>query len=81
MNKNPILQNRTMDYLLSLVGKDQDTIVAAIKDLAENAEKVKDQENEIKELNSKLDDHKEEVHYLKNKLDHKYDLIEDWSRI
>jgi predicted RNase H-like nuclease (RuvC/YqgF family) len=66
-----------MDYLLSLVGQDQDTIVDAIKDLAANAEKVKDQENHIKELNNKLDDHKEEIQYLKNKLDQKYDLIED----
>ena len=47
-----------MDYLLSLVGKDQDTIVDAIKDLAENAKKIKAQENEITELNNKLDDHK-----------------------
>ena len=61
-----------MDYLLSLVGQDQDTIVDAIKDLAANAEKVKDQENHIKELNNKLDDHKEEIQYLKNKLDQKY---------
>ena len=66
-----------MDYLLSLVGQDQDTIVNAIKDLVSNAEKVKDQENQIKELNNKLDDHKEEIQYLKNKLDQKYDLIED----
>jgi chromosome segregation ATPase len=66
-----------MDYLLSLVGQDQDTIVDAIKDLAANAEKVKDQEMEIKELYSKLDDNKEEIHYLKNKLEQKYDLIDD----
>ena len=30
-----------MDYLLSLVGKDQETITEAIKGLAENSEKVK----------------------------------------
>ena len=66
-----------MDYLLSLVGKDQDTIVDAIKDLAENAEKVKAQELEIKELINKLDEDKEEKHYLKNKLDQKYDMIDD----
>ena len=59
-----------MDYLLSLVGKDQDTIVDAIKDLAANAEKVKAQENE-------LEKDKEEIHYLKSKLDQKYDLIDD----
>ena len=66
-----------MDYLLSLVGKDQDTIVDAIKDLAENAEKVKAQEVEIKELYDKLDENKEEIHYLANKLDQKYDVIDD----
>jgi predicted RNase H-like nuclease (RuvC/YqgF family) len=66
-----------MDYLLSLVGKDQDTIVDAIKDLAENAEKVKAQELEIKELITNLDEDKEEQHYLKNKLDQKYDMIDD----
>ena len=36
-----------MDYMLSLVGKDQDTIVEAIKELAENSEKLKLQEKEI----------------------------------
>jgi predicted RNase H-like nuclease (RuvC/YqgF family) len=66
-----------MDYLLSLVGKDQDTIVDAIQDLAANAEKVKSQEAEIKEINEKLDENKEEIHYLKNKLDQKYDVIDD----
>jgi chromosome segregation ATPase len=66
-----------MDYLLSLVGKDQDTIIDAIKDLAANAEKVKSQEVEVKELNEKLDENKEEIHYLKNKLDQKYDVIDD----
>ena len=62
---------------MTLVGKDQDTIVDAIKDLAENAEKVKAQEFEIKELIYKLDEEKEEKHYLKNKLDQKYDMIDD----
>jgi chromosome segregation ATPase len=66
-----------MDYLLSLVGKDQDTIVDAIKDLAENSEKVKLQEKEINNLKSEIDDAKEEIHYLRNKLDQKYDLIEE----
>ena len=33
----------------------------------ENAEKVKAQEVEIKELYEKLDENKEEIHYLKNK--------------
>ena len=39
-----------MDYLMSLVGKDQDTIVDAIKDLAENKERVERQDTEINEL-------------------------------
>ena len=66
-----------MDYLLSLIGKDEATIVDAIKDLAANSEKVKAQEIEIKELFNKIDDNKEEVHFLKNKLDQKFDFIED----
>ena len=66
-----------MDYLLSLVGKDQDTIVDAIKDLAANAEKVKGLENEINKLSNELEKDKEEIHYLKSKLDQKYDLIDD----
>ena len=66
-----------MDYLLSLVGKDQETITEAIKELAKNAEKVKIQEEKINDLQSELEDNKEEIHYLKNKLNQKYDLIED----
>lgn len=66
-----------MDYLLSLVGKDQDTITEAIKELAKNAEKVKNQEKEIGNLQNEVDEAKEEIHYLKNKLDQKYDTIED----
>ena len=66
-----------MDYLLSLVGKDEATIVDAIKDLAANSEKVKAQDIEINELSNQIDENKEEIHFLKNKLDKKYDLIED----
>ena len=66
-----------MDYLLSLVGKDQETITEAIKELAKNAEKVKIQEEKINDLQSELEDNKKEIHYLKNKLNQKYDLIED----
>ena len=44
-----------MDYLLSLVGKDQGTITEAIKELAENAEKVKLQEKQIEDLKSEID--------------------------
>ena len=50
-----------MDYLMSLVGKDQETIVDAIKEMAENVEKVKNQENEMEELNNELENHKEEI--------------------
>ena len=83
VKKNKVEKHNTeaastdMDYLLSLVGKDQDTIVEAIKDLAENSEKVKKNEKEIIELHKELEENKEEIHYLKNKLDQKYDIIED----
>ena len=60
-----------MDYLLSLVGKDQKTIIEAIKELANNAEKVKIQEEKINDLQSDLEENKEEIHYLKNKLNQK----------
>ena len=66
-----------MEYLLSLVGKDQDTITEAITGLAQNGEKVKLQEKEIYDLKSELKDAKAEIKYLGNKLDKKYDLIED----
>ena len=55
----------------------RDTIVEAIKELAENSEKVKLQENEIEKLQSDLDENKEELHYLRNKLDNKRDMIDD----
>ena len=41
-----------MEYLLSLVGKDQDTITEAIKEMAENVEQVKNQEKEMDELHN-----------------------------
>ena len=66
-----------MEYLKSLVGQDHDTIVEAIKDLAENKERVIKQEKEINDLHLELEEHREEIHYLKNKLDQKYDTIED----
>ena len=65
-----------MDYLLSLVGEDQDTITEAIKELAQNGEKVKLQEKEIEELKSELNDAKDDIKYLGHKLEKKYDLIE-----
>jgi predicted RNase H-like nuclease (RuvC/YqgF family) len=66
-----------MEYILSLVGKDQETITEAIKNLAENAEKVKKLEMENSDLHIELEESKEEIHYLKNKLNQKYDLVED----
>ena len=66
-----------MDYLLSLVGKDQETITEAIKELAENSGKIKTIEKENKDLLGELEESKEEIHYLKNKLNQKYDLIDD----
>ena len=65
----------TMDYMLSLVGKDQDTITEAIKELAENADKVKAQEKEIIDLQSEMDAAKDQIHYLEGKLNQKYDII------
>ena len=43
-----------IDYLLSLVGKDQETIKEAIKELAENSEKFKALENENSDLHIEL---------------------------
>jgi len=66
-----------MEYLLSLVGKDEDTIKEAIEELAQNGEKVKAQEKVIEKLQNQMDDYKEEINFLKYKLDQKYDFIED----
>jgi chromosome segregation ATPase len=62
---------------MSLVGKDQETITEAIKEMAENVENVKKQEKEINDLHSELDDAKDKIHYLESKLNQKYDIIED----
>ena len=66
-----------MDYLLSLVGKDEETILDAMKEMVENVDKVKNREKEIDELNNKLEDHTEEIYYLRNKLDQKRNVIEE----
>ena len=66
-----------MEYLSSLVGKDEETIVEAIKEMAENVEKVQVQAKLIEELNNRLEDNKEEIHYMRRKVDQKYDIIED----
>ena len=50
-----------MDYFMSLVGKDGETIVDAIKEMADNVEKFKAQEKEMKKLYNKLDDNKEKI--------------------
>ena len=57
-----------MDYLLFLVAKDQDTITEAIKELAENSEKVKKQKKEIDDMQSELVEANEKIHYLKRNL-------------
>ena len=44
----------TMDYLLSLVGKDKETILDAMKEMVENVDKVK---NEDVEKNCELESH------------------------
>ena len=51
---------------MSLVGKDEETIVDAIKEMIDNVEKFKAQEKEINKLYSELDDNKEEINYLRN---------------
>ena len=63
-----------MDYFMSLVGKDQETITQAIKDLAENFEKVKLQENKIENLDAENDALKEEVYDLRNKLKYEREM-------
>ena len=42
-----------------------------------NQEKVKVQEDIIRNLESEIEDKKGEINYLKNKLDKKYDIIEE----
>ena len=59
---------QNMDYLLFLVAKDQDTITEAIKELAENSEKVKKQKKEIDDMQSELVEANEKIHYLKRNL-------------
>ena len=69
---------------MSLVGKDQETITQAIKDLAENFEKVKIQEKKIENLIDENDNLKEENYNLNNKLkyerENNNDLEEDLKR-
>ena len=66
-----------MEYLQSLVGKDQETITNAIKEMAENTQKVKIQEKKITDLQTELLENRDEIHYLKNKINQKYDMIDD----
>ena len=60
---------------MSLVGKDQETITQAIKDLAENFEKVKIQEKKIENLIDENDNLKEENYNLNNKLKYERENI------
>ena len=77
----PVELKLNMEALMSLVGKDEETIVEALKALAGNGIKVKDQEEEIKSLCNDLEKLKEENHYLKNKMDYKRDIIDDLENI
>ena len=56
----PVELKLNMEALMSLVGKDEETIVEALKALAGNGIKVKDQEEEIKSLCNDLEKLKEE---------------------
>jgi septal ring factor EnvC (AmiA/AmiB activator) len=73
----PRLSVLRMGYLMSLVGKDQENITEAIKEMAENVENIKNQEKEITDLLSELDEEKDKIQYLQSKLNQKYDIIED----
>ena len=66
-----------MDYLLSLVGEDQETITQAIRDLAENFEKVKLQDKKIEKLNDDNDELKEEIYHSRNKLKYEREINND----
>ena len=61
----------------SLVGKDEVFIVEKLHCMLRNEEKVKVQEDIIRNLETEIEDNKGEINYLKNKLDNKYDVIED----
>ena len=64
----------------SLVGKDEVFIVEKLHCMVRNEERVKVQDDIIKNLESEIDDSKEEIHFLKTKLDQKYDIIDDMER-
>ena len=49
-----------MDYLMSLLGKDQETVVEALKTLAENGERLKVTEKELEEVKIEIEDLKDE---------------------
>ena len=76
-----------MDYLLSMVEKDQDTIVEVIKELAKYADKVKIQEEKINDQQSELEDNKEvieerdrllkEIPYIEKENKDKVELLEN----
>ena len=69
-----------MEYLLSLVGKDEETIAEAIKEMGDNVEKCKVQEKEINKLHNEMDDKKKEIKNRRNKVDQEYDIIEDMEK-
>jgi septal ring factor EnvC (AmiA/AmiB activator) len=72
------LEKDTMEALMkSLLGKDESFVLDRLQDMMKNEEKVKEQEEIIRSLESEVLDSKEETQYLRNKLDQKGDTIDD----
>ena len=69
-----------MDYLFSLVGKDQETITEAIKELAENSEKVKALGKENGDLHSELEESKVKFIISKTNLIKSLTCLMSWSK-
>ena len=61
----------------SMLGKNEQHIVATLQSLIKDGENFKAQEEIVKKLESELEESKEEIHYLKNKVEHKRDVIDD----
>ena len=72
------LEKDTMEALMkSLLGKDESFVLERLQNMIKNEEKVKEQEESIRTLESEVLDSKEEIQYLRNKLDQKCDTIDD----
>ena len=61
----------------SMLGKNEQHIVATLQSLIKDGENFKAQEEIVKKLESELEESKEEIHDMKNKLEHKRDVIDD----